>query len=340
MQAVRWQVSLLSAALLPLLALTSAVADPLPRFDGFNVVAMPGHPFGSASARRSLVEAHRLGATTVAVIPFLWQPRPQSKTIERGSDMPDPMLRTAIQEARAVGLRVLVKPHIWVPESWAGAIDPGGDEGWRSWFADYRAALLRIARIAAEEHADALAVGTELTKSVAQPEWRDLIGAVRAVFPGTLIYVAHDMAEAEAVPFWDVLDAIGISLYPPLAQSDDHAARLATMRATAVRLDALAARTDKPVIVAEIGLRSAVGATAKPWESAEEREAAADPLLQARVLADWFSVLDRPSIRGVMVWRWFTNPNAGGASDTDFTVQGKLAEGVLLCEWVTGCAKR
>jgi hypothetical protein len=51
-------------------------------------------------------------------------------------------------------------------------------------------------------------------------------------------------------------------------------------------------------------------------------------------------VLDRPSIHGVMVWRWFTNPNAGGASDTDFTVQGKLAEGVLLCEWVTGCAKR
>jgi hypothetical protein len=112
------------------------------------------------------------------------------------------------------------------------------------------------------------------------------------------------------------------------------------MRAVAARLDALSMRRGRPVIVAEVGLRSAAGAAAKPWESAEEREAVADPQLQAEVLADWFAVLDRPAIRGVMVWRWFTDPKAGGLRDTDFTVQGKPAEGVLMCAWVTGCAKR
>ena len=48
------------------------------------------------------------------------------------------------------------------------------------------------------------------------------------------------------------------------------------MRASAARLDALSAREGKPVIVTEIGLRSARGATMKPWESAEERAAEPD----------------------------------------------------------------
>jgi hypothetical protein len=86
-------------------------------------------------------------------------------------------------------------------------------------------------------------------------------------------------------------------------------------------------------------LRSAKGAAAKPWESAEERAASADPRLQADVIADWLAVLNRPSIHGVMIWRWFTDPAAGGPDDTDFTVQGKPAEAVLSCVWNGICRK-
>jgi hypothetical protein len=105
------------------------------------------------------------------------------------------------------------------------------------------------------------------------------------------------------------------------------------------RLDAMSSRLGKPVLVAEIGLRSAKGAAAKPWESAEERTASADPQLQADVIADWLAVLDRPSIQGVLIWRWFTDPAAGGLNDTDFTVQGKPAEAVLSCAWTGICRK-
>ena len=42
-------------------------------------------------------------------------------------------------------------------------------------------------------------------------------------------------------------------------------------------------------------------------------------------------MLDRPAVEGVLVWRWFTDPAAGGAADTDFTVQGKPAERVFAC---------
>jgi hypothetical protein len=111
------------------------------------------------------------------------------------------------------------------------------------------------------------------------------------------------------------------------------------MKRSADRVDVLAQRFGKPIIVAEIGLRSAQGASAKPWESAEERTSAAAPLLQAEVLADWLRVLDRPTVQGVLIWRWLSDPMAGGLADTDFTVQGKPAEGVLLCAWTVGCRK-
>jgi hypothetical protein len=309
------------------------------RLDGFNVIATPDHPFGSVSAERALIAAKRLGATAVAIIPFLWQASPSSPDIRGGNDMPDDALRQAIRQARKVGFVVFVKPHVWVPESWAGAVEPKSEQSWHIWFSRYRGELERIARTAAEEGADGLVIGTELAKTTQRPEWSELIAAVRSAFPRTLLYVAHNVDEAEAVPFWPQLDALGVSLYPPLGNDHDRVGRLAVMQTVADRLDALSKRTGKPVVVGEIGLRSAKGAAAKPWESAEERTTSSDPRLQAEVLADWLAVLDRPAIHGVLIWRWFTDPAAGGLEDTDFTVQGKPAEAVLLCAWTPGCRR-
>jgi hypothetical protein len=313
---------------------------PEPKFDGFNVVATPAAPFGSASADLSLAKARQLGASAVAVIPFLWQPRPDSPDLVRGNDMNDEELRVAIREAHAHGLAVLLKPHVWVPQSWAGAIVMHSDADWQLWFASYRRELAHIAKIAQQEKADALAIGTELSQTTQQPQWNELIVKTRAAFSGRLLYVAHNAEEAETVPFWPRLDAIGVSLYPSLGGDNDRDFRQSAMRATADRLDRLSVTYRKPVVIAEIGLRSAEGAAANPWESAEERTAPTDPTLQADVLADWLAILNRTTVDGVLIWRWFTNPQAGGLTDTDFTVQGKPAERVLQCAWTRGCQSR
>jgi hypothetical protein len=326
-----------------LLALVFSIAVPGSslgqRLDGFNVVATPNHPFGSTSARRALRVARNLGASAVAVIPFLWQSSPSTPDLVAGNDMSDETLRASIRQAHRLGFSVVVKPHIWVPQSWAGAIEPASEPSWHIWFVRYGAELERVARIAGEEGAEVLAVGTELVRTTRRPEWEKVIATVRAVFPRTLLYVAHNAEEAEAITFWPMLDMIGVSLYPPLGSDEDRAGRLAVMKAVAERLDVLSSRLGKPVLVAEIGLRSAKGAAAKPWESAEERTASADPRLQAEVIADWLAVLNRPSIHGVMIWRWFTDPAAGGPNDTDFTVQGKPAEAVLSCVWNGICRR-
>jgi hypothetical protein len=324
------------------IVLMMSVAGPVSArpLDGFNMIVAPDHPFGSASAQRALEGAKRLGASAIAIIPFLWQSSPSSPAISRGNDMPDDALRAAIRSVHAQGLRAVVKPHVWIPTSWAGAVVMNDEAAWQAWFRNYGRELKHIAVIAAQERADALVIGTELAKTTQRPEWINLIAKSRAAFPGKTFYVAHNADEAEKIGFWPELNAIGVSLYPPLGADADRSARLVTMRKTADRLDVIAARTGKPIIIAEVGLRSARGAAAKPWESAEEREAAPDPLLQAEILADWLAVLDRPTVGGVLVWRWLTDPAAGGMADTDFTVQGKPAEGVLLCAWLAGCAKR
>jgi hypothetical protein len=307
------------------------------RFDGLNVVVASGFPFGSAAAKTSLSRAKRLGARAIAVIPFLWQSRPSSPDLVRGADMSDDELHAAIRDAHALGLAAIVKPQVWVPQSWAGAVAMTSEDDWRRWFANYRRELARLAQIAAKEDADALVIGTELQETTHRPEWSALIAVARSAYSGPLLYAAHNVEEAERVPFWDRLDAIGVTLYPVLGDDDDRNGRRNAMSAIAERLDALSARIGKTVMVTEIGLRSARGAAAKPWESAEERDAAPDPALQAEVIADWLAVLNRPSISGVLIWRWFTDPTAGGTSDTDFTVQGKLAEAILKCAWRSDC---
>lgn len=307
------------------------------RFDGFNVIVARGHPFGSASAELALSNAKRVGARAVAIVPFLWQSSPTSPALVRGKDMSDDELRAAIREAHSLGLAVLVKPHVWVPGGWAGKVVMLSEPDWKEWFVNYQRELDRIARIAEEEKAEALAIGTELSQTTLRPEWNGAIVRTRGVFSGRLLYVAHNAGGAETVPFWPRLDAIGVSLYPPLGVDSDRDCRRRTMNAITDRLVALAARNGKPVIVAEIGLRSAEGAAAKPWESAEERVAAPEPALQADVLSDWLAALHRPAISGVLIWRWLTDPDAGGLSDTDFTVQSKPAEHVLRCAWTQSC---
>jgi hypothetical protein len=332
-----WHALLLAMALALGAPATLRAQSETARLDGLNVIETPGHPFGSRSAQLALAKARELGARAIAVIPFLWQSSLSSPDLARGKDMDDAQLRAAIHDAHMLGLAVVVKPHVWVPQSWAGAVVMRSEETWKAWFANYRRELARIARIAENEGAEALAIGTELQATTMRPEWLEVVGETRSAYSGRLLYVAHNIEEAEAVPFWDRLDAVGVSLYPPLGADDDRDYRHGVMRAIADRLEALAARTEKSIVVGEIGLRSARGAAAKPWESAEERETDPDPSLQAAVLADWLAILDRPAVSGILIWRWFTDPDAGGMTDTDFTVQGKPAERVLSCAWTRVC---
>lgn len=323
----------LMASLLAAPPSARAAGDGAP-WRGANLIATPDAPLGGPRAGRSLARLRELGADAVALVPFLWQPAPGDPRIVNGSAVPLAELRAGIRQARALGFRVLVKPHVWVPGTWAGAVSVTGPDDVAEWFARYGLVLEALARIAAEEGAEAFAVGTELVGMSRRPEWRSLIARIRAAYGGTLTYVAHWDEEFARIGFWDLLDVASVSLYPPLGPDGDPDALRAAVEGRAALL-ASQAPAGRRVWVAELGLRSAAGAQEKPWESAEERDAEPDEAVQATVLALWRGALRSAGIEDVLVWRWFTDPEGGGPGDTDFTVQGKRAEAVVGC-WFSG----
>lgn len=312
-------------------------ALPAQRWCGANLIQTDGAPLGSPEAQRSLQRLAHLGANTVAVVPFLYQPAPDSARVMRGSAVSDRELVAGIRVARALGLRVLLKPHVWIPGHWAGEIEMRDEARWREWFRRYGDALGHYARLARREDVEALSVGVELRRTLHRPEWRRVIQAVRDAYPGTLTYVAHGADDLESVPFWQELDVAGVSLYPRLGPDPSRAALRDTIRSLARRTED-ARPVGRPLWVSELGIRSARGAQVRPWESPEERRAPPDTTLQARVFDLWLDELRQLEVDGVWIWRWFSDPAVGGPRDTDFTPQGKAAEAVLERRW-SGCAE-
>jgi hypothetical protein len=309
------------------------LAAPGSPWRGVNMAQVESHPFGGPDARLSMRRAAASGADSVAIVPFLWQSGSASPDVSLGSDMSAEQLKAGIEQARELGLRVLVKPHLWVQGGQPGQILLPNAEAWRRWFTSYTAALLQVARVAQEARAEALCIGSGLSRSLARAEWRGVIGPARSAFQGKLIQVVDSTEMADQVQHWDQLDAIGLKLYPALGRDDGPEEWSPVLRREADRIDRLAARWRRRVWVAEVGLRSAAGAAARPWEVVEDRRTQPDPRVQAEVLARWLHVLDRPSVEAVLIWRWFTDPLRGGPQDSDFTVQNKLAEGVMLGAW-------
>ena len=318
--AVRW----LAGMLLAISASGCGAAAPQPWL-GANVKVSAQAPWGSAAAQHSLRQLAAAGAERALLVAFVWQATPQSDDPVLGSDSRPEQVRAGLRQMRAAGLRPVLKVHLWIPGHWAGDAAPA-DRG--AWFGAYRRALLQLARVAAEERAEALIVGTELRGLQDAPQWPELAAAVRQVYRGPLGYVADGLEQAERFGYWDRFDFVGTSLYPALSAVP--AQRAAQMRVAAARVQALGTRSGRPVWVAELGLRSAHGSLAAPWESPEQRTAEVDTALQARVLREWRDVLDaQPRIVGIALWCWYTDPDAGGPDDSDFTVQHKPAQAVL-----------
>lgn len=303
---------------------------------GVNLTRTPEAPLGSDACGRSLAALKALGADAVALVCFFWQATPESADITLGSDIPMEELRAGIRQARRLGLKVLLKPHVWVPQTWAGAVNPTGYSAWERWFAGYGTGLETLAQLAAAEGAEGFAIGTELRGTSHRPEWREMIARVRRHYQGLLTYVAHWDGEVTRVPFWDLLDVAAVSLYSPLGENMTDIGTAVTSNAD--ELVKWRDRIGKPLWIAELGLRSAEGAQAKPWESAEEREAQPNEHVQADVLAQWLTALDRRGFKDVLIWRWFSSPDIGGPKDTDFTIQGKRAATVLH-DWLSSSNK-
>jgi hypothetical protein len=252
-------------------------------------------------------------------------------------------LEATTRLARKLGIRTLLKPHIWLTRAggkWRSDIEMGRKEDWDRWFSSYRQFILHYARLAERLGIEALAIGTELRRTVlARPEeWRRIIREVRSIYRGELLYAANWYREFEEFPLWGELDYIGIQAYFPLSEREGPSLE-ELKRGWESHLPAIERvqkRIGKPVLFTEIGYKSSPDSAVDPWVWPRSSDATrkVDLETQARAYRAFFeSVWDKHWLAGAYFWKWY--PKARPDSDPvniDFTPQGKPAQ-KILADW-------
>ena len=333
---------IVALALLALFAAALAAPYPstaqIPKQHGYSFAAWWNGVYSDPNADRALAEMRQMGVAWVSIVVTQYQDTIHSKTIGPTEGTPtDADVRHAIRTAHALGMKVMLKPHVdlWNdPDHWRGEIGPGCSAAdWAQWFDSYRAFITHNAALAESEGVEQFSVGVELkTTEARETEWRATIAAVRGQFDGVLTY-AGDWTSATGIGWWDALDLIGVDAYYPLADAGNNnptAAQIAAAWAPGMsELAGLsAAEGDKPIIFTEIGYRSQDGAAQHPWEW--QSGGAVDTAEQALLYRVTFEqVYDEPWFAGFYWWSWDAVPYQGGPCDNGYTVHDKPAEDVV-----------
>lgn len=304
--------------------------------------------YGSDSSAEAISHLVSTGANSISITPFGFMSALEANRV-RGEH--DGRARTAAEtrdrligvtrQAHQAGLEVVLKPHIWIRGgAWRGEIQPLDETGaldWTGWWQSYRQFVLYYARLAEELDIEGLVIGVELASALAHDPapLLEVIEAARGVYDGHVSYAAN---WNEEVPdrIWRDLDSVGVQFYPPISQ--DMETTEAEMRKNLrERLDewsSVAARVDKPLVLTEVGYRSANSAARYPFawpEKSHETFSKPDPALQRMAYrALFFELADTPRLEGVFIWKYFTNRHTDEEGADGFSPRGKPAESVLL----------
>ncbi len=301
----------------------------------------PDRGYGSPACQRALEEARALGANWVSLTPFgrVWDKRSTgiSLSFEEPYASNRVAVRRAVEQAHALGLRVLLVPHLWVESGeWRAEIDPPSPEAWQRRAASYRHFLLEWATLARDARVDMLAVGVELRSWVTTthaPSFFPLIDEVRRVYPGLLTYAANwDDVDDSAI--LGALDVIGINAFYPLTDRENASLEELSRgaREVAERVEELARRWDRPVMFTEFGYTSRPDPALRPWEWPDGMQ---NVRVDQKAQADAYrallgAMLDARGFAGLFLWRTYADPaDMSQEAEWGFSPRGKEAEGVL-----------
>lgn len=323
-----------------------------------------GRGYGSEASRKELTHLGELGIDWIALNPFGYQnaadqdhvsgydpDRPLSDFTAplqlddlsdtgpgRDRSMTDLHIARQIEHAHELGIKVMIKPHIWSRDfwngdAWHGTVQQNTPEAHESWRKSYLRFILHHARLAQQTRAEALCIGTELISQTQNhhDDWLTVIREVRKVYDGQLTYAAHWDTEFSHIRFWDQLDVIGISAYFPLDVEDDATVDqlVRAWQPHKARVHAAHTQYQKPVVFLEAGYRPATGAYRAPWL---DKGGDHDPMIQARAYEALFRTFrDEPWWHGVFFWKAFTDTTRGDRPNRppDFSFRNQPAEEVI-----------
>ncbi|MEO6037249.1 MAG: hypothetical protein ABIQ93_02470, partial [Saprospiraceae bacterium] len=305
------------------------------KMNGLTFVAPPRQP-----TEDPMIAVNSIGANWIALVPYAFT-RLGIPDVRYGThgqqwwgESPEGV-RQCIRMAHAAGLKVMLKPQVYIPRSWPGSLDFDSPQDWQQWEAAYEKYMLPMASLADSAGVDLFCVGTEFAIAVVKrPDfWHGLIRKVRDRYHGKITYCAT-WADYQQTPFWNDVDYIGLSAYFPLvsnATPNVDSLRQA-WRPIREQLRACSEQYQKPILFTEFGYLSVDSAGWRNWELEDGiEERTINQLAQANCLEALFSTFQaEPWWAGGFLWKWFPNMQGHeGYPERDYTPQGKLGEGVL-----------
>lgn len=239
-----------------------------------------------------------------------------------------------IEELKKQGLKIMLKPQIWVWRGeFTGYIKMTSEEDWKTFENSYSKFILEYAALAEALNLEILCIGTELESFIDnRPEyWLTLIKEIKTVYKGKLTYAAN-WDEFKRTPFWQELDFIGVDAYFPVSESKTPTVEecLKGWQKHVTTIKDKHKAFNKPILFTEFGYRSVDFSGKEPWKSDRSMN---QVNLKAQVnttkaLFDTF--WDEEWFAGGFVWKWFHNSDAvGGESCSRFTPQNKPVEAVI-----------
>ncbi|UTD30068.1 carbohydrate-binding domain-containing protein [Bradyrhizobium sp. WD16] len=319
---------------------------------GFGFLSNYNGAFTTSAALAAMQEIAGTNANSISLAPRIFT---QSKTsndviADPAKTESDANIATAIANAHALGLSVMLKPMLTGLDGTNQAQITPSDPA--AFFASYKAEMLDLARVASQSGAESLSIGNELSAlsgTEYRSYWVDLIDAVRSVYHGTITYSAAT-DEASHVSFWDQVDEIGINAYPPLTSKLDPTVQEMVTAWTTMPTDnywagvmnhmspvnffhSLATEYGKQVLFTEAGYRSLDGTNISPggWNGSttpdvQEQYDAFNAFFQVWGAegGSWF--------KGAEIWNWDAN---NVYSPTGYSPMGKPAQ-QLITEWYGG----
>lgn len=306
-------------------------------YRGVNLTSWQKGELSSPKAAASLEQIRKTQIDCVMIVPtwYMKTERENQVNSHPARSASDEDLRKILGQARALGFRTALKPHVdCLNGAWRGFINPkNADE----WFMSYGYYLIRMAKIAAEQKCDLLVIGTEL-KAISgkhQQKWFNLIREIKRYYSGPITYAAN-WDEYPHVCFWSKCDLLGVDAYFPLSEkADPTLSELIDGWSNygghhwLSDLESWHKRWQKPVVFTELGYTSWDFAAKEPWlYSAENRRYNGD--LQARCYkATILATSKKPWLAGIFWWNWEPKPVSSAQGKMTLPPQGKPAMKVL-----------
>ena len=314
---------------------TAKIQNKSDKIKGITLVA-PREPFRN----EPMTEVKSVNADWIAIVPYAFtrqgtpSVRYEGKGRQHWGELYEGVIVTTDSAHRA-GLKVMLKPQVWVGGGWVGGLDFATYAEWEKWEKEYENYILSFAKIADSTHVELLCIGTEFKISVIKRPnfWRSLIAKTRKIYKGKLVYAAN-WDEFELVTFWNDLDYIGIdayfSLVPKATPSVSELEKAWTPIINDMRK--YQKQQNKPILFTEFGYMPIDSCTYRSWEMEKKRRnMSINQQAQANAIDALFSVFWKEHWwAGGFLWKWFPEVKATEGTDMkDYSPQGKKAIGVL-----------